>query len=39
MEDAPTISGLYQAVVDVYEETRTQLHQYRSKLSSKRSNK
>lgn len=39
MEDAQTISGLYQAVVDVYEETRIQLHQYRSKLSSKRSNK
>lgn len=39
MEDAQTISGLYQAVIDVYEETRTQLHQYRSKLSSKRSNK
>lgn len=39
MEDAQTISGLYQAVVDVYEETRTQLQQYRSKLSSKRSNK
>ncbi|MFD1121573.1 ATP-binding protein [Methylophilus flavus] len=39
MADAQTISGLYQAVVDVYEETRTQLQQYRSKLSSKRSNK
>lgn len=39
MEDAQSISGLYQAVVDVYEETRTQLQQYRSKLSSKRSNK
>lgn len=39
MEDAQTISGLYQAVADCYEETRAQLHQYRSKLSSKRSNK
>jgi two-component system, sensor histidine kinase RpfC len=39
MEDAQTISGFYQAVVDVYEETRAQLQQYRSKLSSKRSNK
>ncbi|SDK14427.1 two-component system, sensor histidine kinase RpfC [Methylophilus rhizosphaerae] len=39
MEDAPMISGLYQAVMDAYEETRAQLHQYRSTLSSKRSNK
>lgn len=39
MEDAQTISDLYQAVVDVYEETRQQLLQYRGKLSSKRSNK
>lgn len=39
MEDAQTISGLYQAVADCYEETRVQLHQYRSKLSPKRSNK
>lgn len=39
MEDAQTISGLYQAVADCYEETRTQLQQHRSKLSSKRSHK
>jgi two-component system, sensor histidine kinase RpfC len=39
MEDAQTISSLYQAVFDAYEETRVQLHLYRSKLSSKRSNK
>lgn len=39
MEDAQTISSLYQAVADCYEETRVQLHQHRSKLSSKRSNK
>lgn len=39
MEDAQTISGLYQAVADCYEETRVQLQQYRSKLSPKRSNK
>ncbi|TXI43503.1 ATP-binding protein [Methylophilus sp.] len=39
MQDAQTISGLYQAVADCYEETRAQLQQYRSKLSSKRSHK
>jgi two-component system, sensor histidine kinase RpfC len=39
MEDAQTISGLYQAVADCYEETRAQLQQHRSKLSSKRSHK
>jgi two-component system, sensor histidine kinase RpfC len=39
MEDAQTISSLYQAVADCYEETRTQLQQHRSKLSSKRSHK
>ncbi len=39
MEDAQTISGLYQAVAECYEETRTRLQQYRSTLSSKRSNK
>lgn len=39
MEDAQTISSLYQAVADCYEETRVQLQQYRSKLSPKRSNK
>jgi len=35
MEDAQTISGLYQDVADCYEETRAQLQQQRSKLSSK----
>ena len=39
MQDAQTISGLYQAVADCYEDTRAQLQQYRSKLSSKRSHK
>lgn len=39
MEDAQTISSLYQAVADCYDETRVQLQQHRSKLSSKRSNK
>jgi two-component system, sensor histidine kinase RpfC len=39
MEDAQIISELYQAVADTYEETRTQLQLYRSKLSPKRSNK
>lgn len=39
MEDAQTISGLYQAVAECYEETRAQLQQHRSKLSSKRSHK
>lgn len=39
MEDAQTISGLYQAVADCYDETRVQLQLHRSKLSPKRSNK
>ncbi|HEY0905634.1 MAG TPA: ATP-binding protein, partial [Methylophilus sp.] len=39
MEDAQIISGLYQAVVEVYDDTRLQLQQHRSKLSSKRSHK
>ncbi len=39
MDDAQIISSLYQAVAEAYEETRTQLQQYRSKLSTKRSNK
>lgn len=39
MEDAQTISGLYQAVADCYDETRVQLQHHRSKLSPKRSNK
>ena len=39
MEDAQTISGLYQAVAECYEETRAQLQQHRSKLSTKRSHK
>lgn len=39
MQDAQTISGLYQAVADCYEETRAALLALRSKLSPKRSNK
>lgn len=39
MEDAQTISSLYQAVADCYDETRVQLQLHRSKLSPKRSNK
>lgn len=39
MQDAQVISSLYQTVAEVYEESRTQLQQYRAKLSSKRSNK
>jgi len=39
MEDAQTISGLYQAVADCYDETRVQLQLHRSKLSPKCSNK
>jgi len=39
MKDAPTISLLYQAVADCYEETRSQLIQQRDKLSAKRSKK
>ncbi|WP_018984996.1 ATP-binding protein [Methylophilus methylotrophus] len=39
MEDAQTISVLYQAVADCYDETRVQLQLHRSKLSPKRSNK
>lgn len=39
MKDASTISLLYQAVADCYEETRGQLMQQRDKLSSKRSKK
>jgi two-component system, sensor histidine kinase RpfC len=39
MKDAPTISLLYQAVADCYEETRSQLIEQRDKLSAKRSKK
>lgn len=39
MQDAQTISGLYQTVADCYEETRAALLALRSKLSPKRSNK
>lgn len=39
MEDAQTISSLFQAVSDCYEETRLHLQQQRNKLSHKHSNK
>lgn len=39
MKDAQTISLLYQAVADCYEETRSQLIEQRDKLSAKRSKK